>query len=282
MPARAALAGEQGGPAQRRAALALQGLEGRVVGLAQDVVVDDAAASVAHPARQFNHLLERGHPRRHRLAVEADMRLRHRGGERDRAGAQPIAHDGAHLRDLGGGGMALDRLFAHHVQPQWRVADHHRGVDRSAAGLDGVEVLRKGLEWPIGADAGFQRRQAHRLDPLEGAQDQAAALRPGWREAEAAGAHHDRGHPMPGRHGQQRVPEHLRIIVGMDIDKSRRHHPVACVDDPPCFLRRIADRDDASVFNADIATASRSAAAVDDRAAGDLEVVHAISPLASR
>ena len=50
----------------------------------------------------------------------------------DRPGVERLAHQPAHLGDLGWAGGPLGRVVAHHVGPQRGVPDHHRGVEADA------------------------------------------------------------------------------------------------------------------------------------------------------
>ena len=157
-----------------------------------------------------------------------------------------------------------------------------RGVDGRAARIEHVEILRESFERPVGADAFLQRRQAHGLDPLQGAQDVQPPVRAGGGDAETAGTHDRGGHAMPGRDRQHRVPEHLGVVMGMDIDKTGRYRATTRVDHPVRVVRCAADGDKAPVLDADVADVARRAAAVDDESAGNFEIVHVDGFLARR
>ena len=60
----------------------------------------------------------------------------------------------------------------------------------------------------------------HVLDVLERAGDQVAVLGPGGGDGEAAVAGHDRGDAVEARRGERRVPEHLGVVVGVDVDEA--------------------------------------------------------------
>jgi hypothetical protein len=143
------------------------------------------------------HLGEVSRAARHRLARVADVGGRLGRSKTDRAGIDRRAHDGAHLRDLVRRGRALGSVLTHHVQPQRRMADQNRHVDRRPTPLNRVEVLWECFERPVAADAGFQRGEAHALDLLQRTQDETAVRWPGRGDAEAAIAHHHRGDAMP-------------------------------------------------------------------------------------
>src|SRR5262249_45890407 len=83
----------------------------------------------------------------------------------------------------------------------------------------GAEELGEGPERPLAAGGGEQRLQRHALGALERAQDELAMPGTGGRDAEAAVAHHHRGDAVPGRDRQHAVPEHLGVVVRVDVDE---------------------------------------------------------------
>jgi hypothetical protein len=99
-----------------------------------------------------------------------------------------------------------------------------------ASTADGVEIFGEGLEGPLVAQTGAERAGAHALDLLEGADDEVAVLGPGGRHAEAAIAHHDGGDAVPGRHGQHTIPQHLGVVVRVDVDEPGSHDTIGGVD----------------------------------------------------
>ena len=147
-------------------------------------------------------------------------------------------------------------------------------IDRGAAFLDRVHILGEGDERPFRTETGFQRIERHAFDLFQGLQDQAAMLGLGRRDAEAAISDHRRGHAMPGRDGHHPVPHDLRVIMGVYVDKAGADNAPGGVDGLPGRLPRLAQRDDPAVPDANIAAIAGFAAAVDDGAAGDLDVVH--------
>ncbi len=153
------------------------------------------------------------------------------------------------------------------------MADHGADIDRRAARGDRVEVLREGLEAPFFAHACLQRGDAHALDLLERADDEVAMRPPRRRDAEAAIAHHHRGDAVPGRDAEHAVPQDLRVVMRVDVDEARRDDAALGVDRLACLVRRVAQRHHLAAGDADIALEARLPGAVDDAAAGDLQVV---------
>ena len=95
----------------------------------------------------------------------------------------PAAMDSAtaclHAGEFLGGGGPLVGILPHDVHPHGGVAHVTPVVERGAAALDGVEVLRKGLELVPGHAHG-QRVEAHVLHVLQRAGQQAVPARAGW------------------------------------------------------------------------------------------------------
>ena len=72
-----------------------------------------------------------------------------------------VAELGAHRGDLLRGGLAADRVGAHHVAADRAVPDEEAGVHRDLA-VEPVEVLAEGLPLPV--DALLERGERHALD----------------------------------------------------------------------------------------------------------------------
>ena len=78
---------------------------------------------------------------------------------------------------------------------------------------------------------------------------------------------------MPRRWRDRTVPTDLRIVVGMRIDKARRHHQPVRVDGAPGALRHLADVGHAAVLNRDIGLVPLLAGAIDHGAVLDHKIV---------
>jgi hypothetical protein len=163
------------------------------------------------------------------------------------------------VADLVGGRSALGRFLAHHIEAQRRVAEQGGHVDRRAARLQRVEILREGLEWPGGTEARFKRLQAHALDLFQGLHDHLAMDFPGRGDAEAAIADHRGGDAVPGRDGEHAIPQDLRIVVCVYVDEARRDDLARGVDRLHGRSFGLAERYDLSVLDADIAGKARLA-----------------------
>jgi len=146
-------------------------------------------------------------------------------------------------------------------------------MTQSAARGDRVEILREGLEAPVLAHAGLERGDAHALDLLERADDEVAMGAARRRDAEAAIAYHHRGDAVPGRDAEHAIPQDLRIVMRVDVDEARADDAPRGIDRLARILRCSPKRHHLAAGDADITGVARAAGAVDDAAAGDLQVV---------
>ncbi len=182
------------------------------------------------------------------------------GREAQRARVQPVFEQRRHLRQFGRG--RRPRRHAHHIEPQGVMADQHAGVDRDRREI--VEIF---------GETGLAERQPRRA----GAQIIADQF-------ELAGQH--RRHRKPamaddlGRHPLAHFAFGLGVDrqgeVGMrlDVDKARRHRQTRGLYDPRRPGRqRAAERRDTAVADRDIADLARPAAAVDQDAAADQDLL---------
>ena len=117
--------------------------------------------------------------------------------------------------------LVLDRdparcIATHHVDAQSRVTDVRREVQRATVAGEGLEVLRERLEVP--RDAGREARRIHVLHVLQRPDDALTIGAAGRREREPAVAGHDRLHAMEAGRRERRIPEHLGVVVRVDVD----------------------------------------------------------------
>ena len=211
--------------------------------------------------RDAEHLVGLGQTTRDRLALGTRVRRRLGRGEPEGAGGKGLDDQLAHAVDLFVLGRPLGGLVAQDIEAQRRVPDHGGHIQPRGRRLDGVEVLGEALEAP--GDARLERLHGHALDVLEGAGDRRPVLRPGRGDAEAAVAHDDRRDAVPARRGQVAVPQHLSVVVRVDVDESGRQHQPVEVDLGGAVRRHVADGGDATVLDADVGSSGRGTGAVD-------------------
>ena len=84
----------------------------------------------------------------------------------------------------------------------------------------------------------MQRRAGDVLDALHQLDQPLVVGRAHRREADAAVAHHDRGHAMPARRCQLDVPRRLAVVVGVDVDEAGRDEGAVGVELAAAALRR--------------------------------------------
>ena len=160
------------------------------------------------------------------------------------------------------------------------MGDMRRDVHHAGHAVQRIEVLRKALPLPI--DAFGQRRAGNVLHALHQLDQPVALLGPGRREPHAAIAEHRGGDTVPRRRGQLGVPRCLAVVVGMDVDPSRRHQPTSSVDLLGASADVGADLGDGAVpVDRDIGVSGRRAGAVHQMRVADHEFVHGSPPLRS-
>ena len=210
------------------------------------------------------------------------MCWRERGGRKaHRAGRHRFVQQRRDALGLVGRCRALHRFLAHHEMAKRRERREKADVDSNAAALRRVHEL--GKAFPVPGDALAQRVEGNRLDVDQVPGRDLANLGLARRDADAAVAHHDRGHAVPRGAGEQRIPANLRVVVRMRIDEARRDDQFAGVDGALRAVADLADFRDRSILDRDIRANARSAGAVDHGAVFDYEIVcHWGSPSLAR
>ena len=149
-------------------------------------------------------------------------------------------------------------------------------VDRAGHRFEGVEVLAEALPPPV--DALVQGGARDVLDGLHQLDQEVVLVGPRGCEADTAVAHHDRGRAVPGGGRHLRIPGHLTVVVGMDVDPARGHDRPVGIDLSVRRARLAAHLGDHAVVDGEVAGEAVGAGAVDDRAVADDEVMgHGVS-----
>ena len=125
------------------------------------------------------------------------------------------------LRDLVGGRGALVRGVAHHVEPQRGVPDVRGEVERRCrAGATESRYsgnVSKSHAMPAISVAGSMSSTFSSVRTID-----VAVLGPGRRDREAAVAGDHGRDAVVRRRPQRRIPEHLRVVVRVDVDEAGR------------------------------------------------------------
>jgi hypothetical protein len=222
---------------------------------------------------QRQHLLGGGHARRHGVAVAVGVRRRARGREPEAARGDAIGKQLGHGLDLGIGGRIHGALGPHDLAANRTVAHEETRVDRDLA-VEHVEVFTEGGPAPV--DALFERGERHAFDLGHHAPREVGVGLDDGCEGEAAVATDDRRDPVHVRRRCVRVPQQLRVVVGVRVDEAWAHDEPGSVDDPRGRVGDLADRGDATLADPDVADEARTTGSVDDGRAVDAYVEHVI------
>ena len=140
--------------------------------------------------------------------------------------------------------------------------DQEAGVDRDPS-LEPAEVLAEGLPAPV--HPLLQRRERHALDLRHHPAQVVGILGVQRCERETAVAADDGRDTVHVARRRARVPEQLRVVVGVRIDEPRRQDEVGAVERARRGVVDVADGADATVGHRDVADAARRAGAVHHR-----------------
>ena len=183
--------------------------------------LEHAGAELAEHPADAEQLVVRGERAGHRLTVDRHVRDRAAGREAERAGLDAVLHERGHLLDVGRGRrLVLGAALPHHVAAHRAVRHLRADVEEQRLALDRVEVLGERLPLPL--DPGRQRGAGNVFDAFHQADEPVVAIGVHGREADAAVAHHDRGHAVPARGREQRIPGDLTVEVRVHVDEAGR------------------------------------------------------------
>jgi len=233
--------------------------------------LEDAGAGILHALRDADEFGFGGAQRRRRIAFDRLVVQRARGGEPECSGAHGIGGQLAHLRDVVvGRGFKLGTALTHHIDAQGAMRQLGGDVDVVRPGFHRVEIF--GEAFPVPFKSFVQRGTRNVFDAFHQLDQPLAILDAHRREADAAIAHHDRGHAMPARWIEPGVPRRLPVIVGVDIDKARRDELALGIDLFATAADNLADCGDLAVLHRDVGGDERPAHAVGDASIADDEI----------
>ncbi len=151
------------------------------------------------------------------------------------------------------------------------MADEEARVRREGA-VDLAEILLERA--PVPRHPFFEGTDGHALDASKHVQQVVRVLGTERRDREATVAAHHRRHSVQRRRRQRRVPEHLRVVVGMDVDEAGRDHLAVGFDRARRAIVDLADGRDASVLDCDVRAVPGTPGAVDHRSVADDQIEH--------
>ena len=207
------------------------------------------------------------------LAIDRTVAHGATGREAQRTGLQALAHDRVHALDvLGGSGLVARTALPHHVGAHGTVGNVCTDIDGQGRTLEGVEIFGEGL--PIPLNALGQRRTRDVLHAFHQPYQPLAALGRSRCKAHAAVAK-DRGrHAVPAGGQQMRIPGGLGVVVGVDVDKARRHPAAAGIDLARCRAEARPDFAHATFVDGDIRFPRLGTGAIHQRASANDQLVH--------
>lgn len=256
----AGVGGEDGRVGERGARLRLEFV---AVGETQPLTTVDAdhtATTVSHGAEECGDLALVGPAAWNRLTVGPAMSDGEAGRESGRSRVHGFANESGHGRDLLVGGCATHGFVAHHEHAQRRVADVRGVVENRAASANRVEVVGERLELP--RNSRVKRGRFHIFDLLHRANDEISIGRLGGGDGKTTVAGHHGGDTVEARRTERRVPEHLSVVVRVDVDEPGSDHQSGHVDDVVTHESG-PDRRDAIALDQDVGESTRCAGSVD-------------------
>ena len=241
--------------------------------------LEDAVARLRHRAEQGRDLdLGRERPG-YRPAAEIAVTACPAGRHPERAGVHGLDDDRVHGLELAGVGVFVGAP-AHHVRAHRRVRNVRTDVDRARCPVEGVEVLGKRL--PVPRDPLGERAAGDVLDAFHELDEPLVPVGARRREADAAVPEDGRGHAVPARRCQVRVPGRLPVEVGVHVDEPRRDQQPVGVDDASRAIVGASHVDDHAALDRYVGRRCGRAGAVDDGATPDQQVVHRPTPRLAR
>ncbi|MBA7468283.1 hypothetical protein ES707_03526 [subsurface metagenome] len=241
------------------------------------VHAEGARAEFAQRRADAEQLVIVGIARGDQLAVGRLVRIRARGGEAEGAGLQRFQRDPPHLGNVVGGGLfAAHGAVAHHIDAHRQMRGLGCDIDDALAAIQRIHEIGEGL--PLPGQARRQHRVRDFLDAFHQVHQGLAMMLLHRGKPYAAIAEHHRGHAMPARGRQQRIPHRLAVVMGVHVDPAGGHHQAGGIDVAFGGAELAADRCDLAAFDGDVASEGGFARAVDDGAAANDDVVHASLP----
>ena len=159
---------------------------------------DARPAPCAHGVEQGQEFVLVGEGAGHRISVDRGVKWQAIARKRDSARFDALAHDSRHPVDLRGARRSVvgRPVRAEDVGADGAVGNLCRDLDATSHGLKGIEVFRKALPRPT--DPVGKGGTGDVFDPFHQLDQFPVSLGPHGCETDAAIAHDDAGHAVPG------------------------------------------------------------------------------------
>ena len=168
-------------------------------------------------------------------------------------------------------GRTARGVLAHDDASDGRVTDHEPDVGPDLP-VQATEVLARRL--PAPRHARFERFEGHAFHPGQHFRQVIAGIRSHGGDGEAAIPGDHRGHAVHQGRTEVGIPEHLGVVVGVDVDESGSHDAAIGSDHPVGRVLEGPDANDAPSLYTDVGRPSGCARPVDDSSARDRQVEH--------
>ena len=212
------------------------------------------------------------------FAVDAAMQDGARGRETECAGFQPVLDNLRHLFDLVLG-RNRTRLFpvAQDIGTYRTVRDMGCDIDGARHSFQLVEIFGKRL--PVPTHPFGQRGAGNILDAFHKIDQPLVPVGPRRGKSDAAIAHYHRGDAMPAGRRHFVIPGRLAVIMGVHIDKARRHIFPGCINLFAALRGNRPDQRYAITIDRNVGYKRLAARSVNDGSATNYQIMHRVSPL---
>jgi hypothetical protein len=239
--------------------------------------LEHAAPDLGEGSAESEQLVLGRERARHCFSVDGLVQDRSRRRHADRAGLDGFTHDRGHRLDVvGRRGLVASATLAHHIGADRAVWCERGDIESEGGRADSVEVFGKGL--PAPADPLVQCRPGDVFDTLHQPDQPLTLVGHHWCEADTAVAEHQRGDAVPAARRQGRVPGHLAVVVGVDVDEAGCDDVAGRIDLLESGDIDRADGRDHAAVDGNIRVPGRATSSIDHKAATNHQIMHCRSP----
>ena len=239
--------------------------------------LDHALADAPHRLGDGHEFFLRSEGARYGRAPERAMADGARGREAECARLHGFCDEVGHAREFVGGRVLVGlAALAHHVEAHRSMRDLRAHIEGVLTRRQVVHVLGEALP-AAPFDAVGEGRAGNVLDALHEFDEVFLGAGANGRETDAAIPHDHRADAVREGRIHRRVPGHLAVVVRVHVDPSGRDEGAVGIHGLPRLARQGTDLRNAPVLDRDVGGARGDARSVDDLAALDEYVVHAVS-----